>query len=372
VDVEQPSALLKALAQRYAGPYVCHDAAAIGRVTRALARAAQDSGAALYGVAKALPHPQLLGAVQDAVAGFDVSNLNELRRLQQWGRDAGLLPFQEISLTGPAMHLGAVEPILTCRRLIINIAHEAEGSLLPQLLPLAHSVQLGIRVALPYEGGAGSRFGVAIDRIDQIRSLARHPAFSALHFHAEGDYRGGPDHVAAATALMRLVDALPQRAQLINLGGGLRAQSLRQLWSLFKRIRAVVPAGLALRYEPGTWLTESGGFAIARILHTTEDAAADLTTVVLDLSRESHVRWSHPRLAAWWAPRVRTSKIRLVGPTCSEADDFGTFGADMGAGEHPPGSSSLVMLQGISGYAHAFNTGFNGIPPAKVMVVGNR
>lgn len=370
--MEQSSVLLNALAERYAGPYVCHDAVAIGRATRGLARAAQASGAALYGVVKALPHPQLLDAVQDAVAGFDVSNLNELSRLQQWGRDAGLLPFHEISLTGPAMHLGAVEPILTCRRLIINIAHEAERSLVPRLIPLANSVQLGIRIALPSEGAARSRFGIAIDRIDHIRSLADHPAFGALHFHAEGDYPGSPDHVAAATALMRLVDALPHQPQLINLGGGMRAQSLRQLWRLFKRIRAVVPAGLALRYEPGTWPTESGGFAIARILHATEDFAADLTTVVLDLSRESHVRWSHPRLAAWWAPRVRTSKIRLVGPTCSEADDFGTFAADVDADGHSPDFRGLVMLRGMSGYAHAFNTEFNGIPPAKVMVIGNR
>lgn len=373
-----PSSLLGALSAHYSGPYICYDLSRIREFAAGIGQEAAASGARIYGVVKALAHPGLLRAAHPFVAGFDASNFAELDLLAEWaGREGVALPFEEISLTGPAMGIGSAGRRVLCRTLVVNVESASQLGCLEVAGCLAQRVKLGIRVALGGRGGETggrtrqSRFGLSLDNMDQIQELASHPSFHGFHIHMEGDRAQPVSHALLARHLAELAQALPRAPELINLGGGFRTQTLEQIGAVFRDCRKEVPTSIQLRFEPGTWLSESGGFAVAKVLDIRVDREVDTTTAVIDLSREAHVRWSHPSLTAWGGPTLTTRLLQLVGPTCSEADDFGTFTVGAMPLESPgPSATPLVLLTGVSGYACAFNTAFNGVSPAKVVVLG--
>jgi hypothetical protein len=90
---------------------------------------------------------------------------------------------------------------------------------------------------------------------------------------------------------------------------------------------------------------------------------ADRELRVLELSRICHLRWSPIDLVA---PPPRTGEGRpvlFVGPTCFEEDVLGEWIIDRR-------TTRRAMFRDVTGYALAWNTGFGGIAPADVVLVG--
>jgi diaminopimelate decarboxylase len=87
-----------------------------------------------------------------------------------------------------------------------------------------------------------------------------------------------------------------------------------------------------------------------------------LSTV--ELSRACHLRWSQPELVAPPPRADARRKVMLVGPTCYEEDVIGEWIVE------PAHVATRVVLRNITGYAVAWNTGFGGIAPADVVLVG--
>jgi diaminopimelate decarboxylase len=343
-----------------------------------VSQAASAYGCGIYGVIKALPSPEFLSCIKDQVVGFDVSNLGELNEVCEWARTEEALPLTDISMTGPAMQLGHIGEGLICERLIVNFEHQSQLALLSKLHPLAREIVVGVRVRMAGAFDSASpfresRFGVPVGDLSGILRIAEHSQFSSIHFHGDGDRGSGPDHAATANLIANLMEHLPRRPRFVCLGGGFRSQSISELAATFSSVRSALPTDVQVRFEPGTYLAEAAGFAISEVLQIREDIERDITTIVIDLSREGHARWSHLSLSSWWGPALKTTLIRVVGPTCSETDDFGTFQVQPGRTfEIEKGARPLVALSGLSGYAHAFNTRFNGLPAAKVVMLGGR
>ena len=112
--------------------------------------------------------------------------------------------------------------------------------------------------------------------------------------------------------------------------------------------------------EPGRLYAERAGFATGRVTCVRE--LGDRCLVIGELSRVCHLRWSQVGLVTR-APRPgKGGKTLIVGPTCYEDDVIGEWIVErLSVGDR-------IVLNNVSGYALAWNTGFGGVPPADVIV----
>jgi len=333
---------------------------------RALQQIGDAHGVRFLSAVKALPTQDLLSAA-DSGGGFDVSNIGELRRLADWHSGAAL-PY--VSLTGPCLVSADQRPTRFIDRLAINLETEEQMGAVDSLAPWAHRIEIGVRIALrlyPGDPPPLTRFGLA--SADAI-ALMQHPDFTALHCHLEGDLRPTGSFVTAAHEMMALIASAGRMPRMINLGGGLRGETLQELEHICADLRRIIPEEIEIVLEPGAWLTSAAGFALARVLWQRDMPGLDATVVTLDLSREIHLRWCTPELIRWWGKPPSKGTALLFGPTCAESDHLGAFRVDAAAVTGAEHAEAWLLFGGVSGYAAAFNTEFNGIAPAKVVMVG--
>jgi len=372
--------LLESLRSNYPGPCLIFDLAALRDAADALARIGQACGVRFIAAAKALPAPSLLDMAVHAGDGFDVSNVGELRRLRDWSRAGGsTLRIPYVSMSGPALLSGAgadaADRCVDC--LSINVETYTQLAALDSLSGWATEVEIGARIGLelpaPASGApcAMSRFGFSEHDPAGLAAIAAHPRFAVLHCHVEGDSRQPGSHVAAASRLVGLARKLKASLRRINLGGGFRSESVSDIEYMCRQVRAIVPAGVEIIFEPGAWLTARAGYAFCRLLWTRDRPDLKATLAAVDLSRECHLRWTIPQLLRWWGAPPPRETIIVTGPTCYEADHLGTFRCGGSQFAAPAGDAGWLLFGGISGYAAAFNTSFNGIERARVLAIGN-
>lgn len=370
--------LLTGLRKAYRGPYVIYDLPEVARRARALAGIGLQEHVRFLAAAKALPSDALLDAACHVGGGFDVSNGGELARIAGWRRRTGrneLIPC--LAVTGPAMAAGDHAPEKIAARMIVNIESPAQLHLLEQLSPWAEEVLLGARIRRPPEAVTPgipppmTRFGFCQAQLPSIAELLQHGGFAALHCHLEGDVSAVDSHAAMMTALLEVAAAVHEPApRLYNLGGGFRAQTEEEVAGICRRVRAMAPDQAEILFEPGAWLTSSAGYGLCRIIAMQHRADLDATLVTVDLSRECHARWSEPRLESWWGPPPSARRLLFFGPTCYEGDFLGAFEWPGVLATSAPEPGGHVLFGGLTGYAEAFNTAFNGVEKAEVIAFG--
>jgi diaminopimelate decarboxylase len=207
-----------------------------------------------------------------------------------------------------------------------------------------------------------------------------------FHVHHGGVAATSPARlVATARAALAVADELGLAITWLDLGGsqhGIGDGAVPALADALAELRAAVPASVELAIEPGRLLALDAGYAVGHVVAGRE--LAERSVRVLDLSRSCHLRWQRitPALAlrqhagAWRPMRgvlpARTGEARRVlftGPTCYEEDVVGEWklGKDDDGARWPHGSRLVVA--GVDGYALAWNGGFGGIAPARVVAV---
>lgn len=358
---------LPALEERYSGPTLIYRVdEAVERVRRMCALAPLTDARFLFSI-KAFPDRAVLSSLVRAGLGLDAANASELDAAASLGERAGY-----VSVTGPS--LGGIEPIFERLQgrgtVVVNVDSAAQYDSIGRRLP--SWVGLGARIKLmpPTRDGRQfvSRFGVSPDDVETLRQLAADPRFVALHAHVGNEDNDRSTYREMASALARLVAELGPKVRIVNVGGGVHQLSEAEVARLVAELRELLPRQVSIVLEPGNFWFQGAGFALCRILSVRRQA--DAWWVVTDLSRDCHLRWSDARLLWPTPPGGSTERMLLSGPTCYEADLIGSFNIRRRDHDTEPQPGRFLVLSRVSSYAAAWNTSFNGIPKAEVMLLG--
>jgi diaminopimelate decarboxylase len=302
--------------------------------------------------AKSFPHPRALELAAQRLDGFDVASPGEL---------AGTRGI--ISIADPTG--AAIAAIGRASRSRVIVACET----VDQVRAAPRDAEIAIRISASITG-LDPAIGAVLDGSGHRRSrfgLDDRAAVAALREAAAGRRVGVHVHhgpvtattaerfVATARAAIELADFEPA---FIDLGGAWHG--IADLDAAFAAIRAALPRSIELLVEPGRAYAAGVGFACG-IVHAAR-SLGERELRVVDLSRACHLRWSTFELVARAPHPGAGRRVLVVGPTCYEEDVLGEWTID------PSELDGRVIVQNLSGYALAWNTGFGGIAPADVIV----
>jgi diaminopimelate decarboxylase len=266
---------------------------------------------------------------------------------------------------------------VVAEQMTVNLESETQFQAFERLARWAGKTEFGLRVGYPpWNGSTGapspiSRFGFHEGDVKTISCLAHHPSFVGFHSHVGGDKLAPNSHRSTLQRLLALAAMIGVQPRIYNLGGGLRRESALEMRRLCRQLRAMVPREIDLVLEPGAWFTANAGYALGKVISARHRPDLDATLFTIDLSRDCHLRWCDLVLTHWWGCPPRTRKILVFGPTCHEGDFLGAFEWTGPLSDGSPSNDQWMLFGGVTGYAAAFNCGFNGIDRARVVGFGS-
>ncbi len=225
-------------------------------------------------------------------------------------------------------------------------------------------------------GGAASKFGLPLDRLDEFVTTARalDVRITGLHAHL-GSGIDSPVHWAGVHAeLAQLAETL-ETVDTLNLGGGLPipylpeapefdlptwGQTLAELKARFPRYRVVI--------EPGRFLVAQCGVLLARATQVVEKAG--IRRVGLDAGMNALIR---PSLYEAWHDIRNLSRLDeagdvmfdVVGPICESGDVLG-FDRPLPAAT-AAGDVMLVADAGAYGFVMASHYNLRALPQEDIL-----
>jgi diaminopimelate decarboxylase len=368
VRAELPDRLAAALA-RCDRPSLVFDLARIDANLAALAAAARAAGITPLFAAKSFPHPAVRTLAAARLAGFDAGSPAEIGDVSELGVSRSHI----LSVVDPSGRAaGAAHG--WAGRLIVGCETVAQVEAAPPGAEIAIRLSASITARDPAVGavldGSGhrrSRFGLDIDPAtlrDSIAALVRaagsRPVGLHLH-HGPVSATNADRFLITARAALAAATTADLAPRFVDLGGAWHA--VADLPGALLAIRAALPA-IELLIEPGRLVAEGAGFACGRVASVR--ALDDRRLCVLELSRICHLRWSQPDLVAP-PPHTGAGRVTLfAGPTCYEDDVLGEWTVDPSQFS----AGTRASFRNVTGYALAWNTGFGGVAPADVVMVG--
>jgi ornithine decarboxylase len=366
---------------RHPTPYLICDLATVRDRVRQL-RAALPGVRCHYAM-KCNPAPQVLLAVADEGASFEIASLGELDRLRALGIGAADLLYS--NPVKPPAHIEA-----TWARGVRRFAFDGPGELrkLAALAP-GSDVYLRVRVddsasAFPLSRKFGAEPDEACGLLLRARQLGLRPY--GLTFHV-GSQCSDPD--AWGRAIDRCGDVLRQlavhgvRLEMLDLGGGLPARYSSGAASLDAIAGSIGRAiERSLPYEPPVLVVEPGRFLVAE--------SGVLATTVLGRERRGAERWLYVDVSAYhglmeaqqaggsWDYPVRTTAVPVDGAEPAELVPFTVTGPTCDSSDTVfdrvllPSSTDVgdrLYIGSAGAYTTAYGTSFNGFPPPATHVV---
>jgi ornithine decarboxylase len=327
----------------------------------------------LFYAVKANPHPDVVRTFHGLGAGFDVASEGELRHVLAQGVEPDRVIFANTVKRPEALAFahGAGVDLVTfdSEAELYKIARHAPGCRVLARLMVGNA---GSQVELSLKFGADA---------DQVLPLLRKAR--ALGLHAEGisfhvgsqctDYTNYARAFEVSAGLVR--DGLRQGLALrtVDIGGGFPIRQVRSeratLLTFATQLRhdldRLFPKEIDLIAEPGRALAGPAGLLITRVVgrsirnnlnyyYLDDGVYGDFSGIVFD-----HSRYEFRALKK--TPKFLST---LAGPTC---DSFDTIARNVELPELEVGD--VVYVPSIGAYSCASAMAFNGIPPAKVIVV---
>jgi diaminopimelate decarboxylase/aspartate kinase len=218
--------------------------------------------------------------------------------------------------------------------------------------------------------GTQAKFGVPLDQIDTLLSLAAKHGVNivGLHAHSGSGIFDVANWSEVARCLLKLAERLPQLGA-IDVGGGLGvpdghdqpALDLHQLDAVLGAARQARP-DVALWIEPGRYLVAAAGALIARVTQLkTKD---EVRYVGIATGMNSLIR---PALYGAWHEIVNLTRLdepateiaHVVGPICESADFLG----------HdrllpPTREGDVLLIANVGAYGHSMSSRYNLRAPA--------
>jgi diaminopimelate decarboxylase/aspartate kinase len=184
-------------------------------------------------------------------------------------------------------------------------------------------------------GGAASKFGVALDQIEDFRALARKHGARIVGLHAHlGSGILDPSHWRSVHADLASLAETFSRIEWIDIGGGLGVPArpdeapldLGALGEMLAEVKRAYPQ-FKLWLEPGRYLVADAGVLLARVTQTKRKGS--VRYVGVDAGMNSLIR---PALYEAWHEIVNLSRldedgselVQVVGPICESGDVLGS------------------------------------------------
>jgi diaminopimelate decarboxylase len=373
VRPDLPAAIAGAI-ERCRRPSLVFDLARIDANLAALAEAARGAGITALFAAKSFPHPAVRALAAARLAGFDAASPGEVHEVRGLARPDAALSVADPS--GAAAEAAASWP----GRLVISCETAAQVRAAPPHAAIAIRLSASLTLRDPAVGGVlegsgrrRSRFGLDVAPAHMRAGIAElasaagaRPIGIHLH-HGPVAATSSERFLATARAALEAAAAAGVEPRFLNLGGAWHAlggSGPGALAAALREIRAALPPSIEILVEPGRLVADGAGFACGRIAVARE--LDDRALCVVELSRVCHLRWSQPELVAPPPPTGAGRNTLFVGPTCYEEDVLGEWTvapARFATGER-------AVWRNVTGYALAWNTGFGGIAPADVVIVG--
>lgn len=322
---------------------------------------------------KANPTPEVIKTLADAGCGFDVASLPEV----EWALGAGATPDRLIF----ANTMKRPQAIAAARKLGVNLMTFDSAGELDKIARYSPRAQVVVRIKVPNVGSVvelSLKFGCdpaeAVPLLLYARDLGLRPR--GVSFHVGSQCTNGDNYLEAfELAKIIINDALLKgmALTLVDIGGGfpIRQFDADEDWfatmapALRMELDRLFPPHIELIAEPGRALVGPAGFLLMSVIGKSIRAGKPWFFVDDGLyGCLSGMMFDHAKYPFSVTRRGETRLATLAGPTCDSIDIISS-GEELP--ELEPGD--LVYAYNIGAYSIAHATHFNGIPPAKAIMV---
>jgi ornithine decarboxylase len=326
-----------------------------------------------YYAIKANPHPAILKVLSSAGAGFDVASSAEMESALAAGASPDRLIFA--NTIKPAAALSAA------RRAGVNLTTFDSEYELDKIAAQAPGCRVLVRIKVPNIGSIvelSLKFGVdpsdAIPFLIKAHKLGLKPV--GVSFHVGSQCTNVSNYVEALemTAIIVQDARLKQiPLDLVDIGGGFPIRHFdaeedpfeKMARGIGREIDRLLDPNLTVIAEPGRFIAGPAGTFVARVIgkairenkhwyYLDDGVYGGLSGMIFD-----HAKYQFRALGVG-----RSRLSALAGPTCDSLDII-SRGEDLPDLE----IGDLVWARNVGAYSTASATNFNGIPPARVVMI---
>lgn len=327
----------------------------------------------LFYAIKANPHPDIIKTFRDLGGSFDCASEGEMRHVLMQGVEPSRIIFANTVKRPEALEFARKAKIewmtFDNEPELYKIAKHAPGSKVLARLKVANA---GSQVELSLKFGSDA--DLIVPMLVKARQLGLRP--EGVSFHVGSQCTNYENYHRAFEVVAGIVHEARSRGlelKTIDIGGGFPIKHFKSdtvdIESFGRQMRReldrLFPKPMDLIAEPGRALCGPAGMLICRVVgrsirnnknyyYLDDGVYGDFSGIVFD-----HAKYELRTL-------VKTQKFLSIvaGPTC---DSFDTISLSEELPELDVGS--IVYIANIGAYSCASALTFNGIPPAKVIVV---
>lgn len=299
---------------------------------------------------KSFPHLDFLKVIAPFIHGWDVSTKSELDLIRSL-----IKPEHSLWLTNSSTQVLSLA-LQVSSKPYFTLDHTTDLT-----FDYPENVQLGLRLD-PYSllDRGHSRYGFMLSQLDSLPVHLK-KRIKYLHAHCPGMI-GGSELNGMRSAMEKILAEFPG-VELINLGGGLTNANIDS----FEMLQEIHPTP-KLAIEPGRWFSEAAGSAFTKI-HSIYEKGGDLY-LVSQLSVEAHLKWGRGMSYTFinQGPQNNQAYQKLIYSSSNALE------TDRIVMKQTPGALSLsvgdwLVLEGVPGYAVAWNHQFNGVAEAPIYFI---
>jgi len=364
--------------RRYSGPVLIFDREQIRSNLIGLGKAfGANPGGMLFAV-KSFPHADILQTVWETEGGFEVSNEREYQLLP---RD---LIGRTVSLNSP-LRVDPARFVEHGNRLHVHLERGPDHTIIGAPSDASYCLRLNhkslpLDSSLLIESDRSSRFGAFWGSFLESAPLFREGILSGVHIHNGSEANTAAFYRAALKLLLDFSEENQIPLRYVNLGGGLHPIAQTELEKLLGDLHGMA-GELPIFIEPGHVICRGAGFLLCKV-HDVRPFGGQRYQVTVDASYDCHAKWSQP---SWTgpdelgikkldhrkipAPQEGFQILRFTGASCYERDQLGIFRIPQQGSLPPIKPGDPIIFSNINGYSYAWNTSFNGVPPAKLRIV---
>lgn len=322
-------------------------------------------GRVLYAV-KANQEPIVLQALLDAgVTHFDCASLPEIEQVRRSSRDVTCYFMNPVRIPGAARTAQEAHGV---RHFVVD--HLSGLDSLVREIDTSRAV-IFARMAVHHVAAMvdlSTKFGAAPAEIPALLdAIVKAGAEPALAFNVGSVVMSPAAFVDALEAARAVLDALPFRVRLVDIGGGYPKSypgfEAPPVDDYFAAIRNSEPLPLTddgeLMAEPGRALSARGTSAVTRVLLRKEDRLYlndGMYGAFWELRFKAHVRYAARAFRNGAPLSGAAGNFHLYGPTCDSSDAFPgqvELPAEIDVGDH-------IEFGSIGAYSLSGRTDFNG------------
>ncbi len=357
-------------------PFYFYDLRLLDRTLKEIKRTARDPRFKVHYAIKANANPGILRSIQAAGFGVDCVSGWEIEAAIDAGFRGDKIVYAGVGKSPDEIRIG-LEKGIEC----FNVESEPELKTIDTIAgEMGVKANVAIRVnpnidahthAYITTGLAENKFGINLEKLDDILSLARelpNISLKGLHFHIGSQITETEPFVMLCETINRLQDEYEDKGYsftLINVGGGLGidyADPERHPIPDFETYFATFRNHLRLRenqelhFELGRAIVAQCGSLITRVIYVKEGITRKFAIVdagMTDLIRPALYN-AHHKIENISQPNAPLECYDVVGPICESSDCFGK-------GEMLPKveTGSLLALRSAGAYGEIMASRYN-------------